>query len=70
MAGRGHGGKLLASNLLLLQETFSKGLTLRAFSYLVIDRNPISYFLLNRNRNQNAVTETESKPKVNGKYRI
>ena len=34
---------------------------------IVIDRNPILYFGPNRNRNQNAVTETESKPKVNGK---
>ncbi len=35
---------------------------------LVIDRNPIFYFQPNQNRNRNAVTETESKPKVNRKY--
>ncbi len=35
---------------------------------IVIDRNPILYFWPNQNQNRNAVTETESKPKVNGKY--
>ena len=30
----------------------------------MIDRNPILYFRPNRNQNQNAVIETESKPKV------
>ena len=38
-------------------------------SEIVIDRNPILYFRPNQNRNQNAVTETESKPKENGKYK-
>ena len=31
-------------------------------------RNPILYFWPNLNRKRNAVFETESKPKVNGKY--
>ena len=35
---------------------------------IVINRNPILYFCPNRNRYQNAVSETESKPKVNRKY--
>ena len=35
---------------------------------IVNDRNPIFYFWPNRNWNWNAVTETESKRKVNGKY--
>ena len=35
---------------------------------IVIDRNTILYFWPNRSRNRNAVTETKSKPKVNGKY--
>ena len=35
--------------------------------YVVMDQNPILYFWPNHNQKRNAVIETESKPKVNGK---
>ena len=40
----------------------------RTLIMLVIDPNPILYFWPNQARNRNAVIETKSKPKVNGKY--
>ena len=56
------------SELLYADDTWYVYRALTISKAIVIDRNPILYFWPNQNHNRNAVAETESKPKVNGKY--